>query len=397
MGLFKEVKKPVIKGASAGSGEISPLRPRDVEKTPPCADRCPHGQEIREVLVSLAQCQAYGRTPAQAIELAWKKITARNPFPAVCGRVCQHPCELACNRKAKDGAVAIHLIERSLGDYAIAHGMKLSKMAMNGGKPVAVVGAGPAGLSAAYHLARLGYTVTLFDAAPQPGGMMRYRMPRSVIPAEVLDAEIHNVLELGVQLKSGAQIEGGMVAELRRDFAAVFFAVGLQKASQLTVRGDGDGAVIAGELSGSSADYPAVEVTDLDPRVANSISPAIAQGRVVAEAIHAVLSGCQPDTKPAPPVIKAEKMKLGWYPAAPPHVEVPQSAQPGLSETEVVEEAKRCMSCGMCMDCESCWMYCTNNCFLKLPKGEHYKIKLEACNGCKKCADACPCGYIELN
>ncbi len=68
----------------------------------------------------------------------------------------------------------------------------------------------------------------------------------------------------------------------------------------------------------------------------------------------------------------------------------------GLSEAGALEEAKRCMSCGMCMDCESCWMYCTTNCFVKLPKGEHYRVKLEVCNGCKKCADACPCGYIEM-
>jgi len=90
-------------------------------------------------------------------------------------------------------------------------------------------------------------------------------------------------------------------------------------------------------------------------------------------------------------MITADKMKLDWYPASPCH-----ESTPGLSEPEVLEEAKRCMSCGMCMDCETCWMYCTNNCFVKLPKGEHYKLKLEVCNGCRKCAEACPCGYIEM-
>ncbi len=398
MGLFKEVKKPVIRAASPGSGEVSPLRPRYVEKTPPCADRCPHGQAIREVLVSLAQHQAYGRTPAQAMELAWTQISARNPFPAVCGRVCQHPCELACNRKSKDGAVAIHLVERSLGDYAIAHGLQLRKAETDGGRRVAVVGAGPAGLSAAYHLARHGYAVTLYDAAPEPGGMMRYRMPRSVIPAEILDAEIRNVLNLGVLLKCNAEINGQSAAELRRDCAAVFFAVGLQKPAQLTVKRDGEGVLVVGELPAGRTASAAAASTELDPRVANTISPAIAQGRIVAEAIHAALiAGRQADTKAAAPVIKAEKMKLDWYPAAAPHPEVPAEMRSGVSDAEVIEEAKRCMSCGMCMDCETCWMYCTNNCFLKLPKGQHYQIKLEACNGCKKCADACPCGYIELN
>jgi Pyruvate/2-oxoacid:ferredoxin oxidoreductase delta subunit len=174
--------------------------------------------------------------------------------------------------------------------------------------------------------------------------------------------------------------------------------MGLQKAAQLAVQRDGEGAVAVGELAPEPPAGPYSEVNELDARVANTISPAIAQGRSVAETIHASLSGRQPESKAAPPpVIKPERVKLDWYPAAPPHAEVAPALPFGLSEAEVVEEAKRCMSCGMCMDCETCWMYCTNNCFVKLPKGEHYKIKLELCNGCKKCAEACPCGYIELN
>ena len=399
MGLFKEVKKPAIKGATAGSGDISPLRPRYVEMTPPCADRCPHGNEIRDVLVGMAQASAHGRTPAQAFELAWQRIAERNPFPAICGRTCQHPCELGCNHKAKDGAVAVHLIERFLGDYAIAHGFKLTKSNGAVAEKVAIVGAGPAGLSCAYQLARRGYSVTVFDAAPQPGGMMRYRMPRSVIPGEVLDGEIKKLIDFGVQITCGSAIGRDVtLAAVRRDHAAVFFAMGLQKASQLAVKRDGEGGVAVGELAPESPAGPYLEVSELDARVANTISPAIAQGRSVAETIHAFLSGGQPKSKAAPaPVIKPERVKLDWYPAAPPHAEVAPAIQFGLTEAEVVEEAKRCMSCGMCMDCETCWMYCTNNCFVKLPKGEHYKIKLELCNGCKKCADACPCGYIELN
>ena len=399
MGLFKEVKKPVIKGATAGNGDVSPLRPRYVERTPPCADRCPHGNEIREVLVGIAQHLAYGRPAPQAFELAWKQIAERNPFPAVCGRVCQHPCELGCNRKAKDGAVAIHLVERFLGDYAIVHRFKHTKLNGACTERVAVVGAGPAGLSCAYHLARRGYAVMVFDAAPQPGGMMRYRMPRNVIPSEVLDAEIGKLLDLGVEIKCGTGIgQDVTLADLHRDHAAVFFAAGLQKPSQVVPKRDGEGAAVVGEPLSVAPAGPYTEVSELDARVANTISPAIAQGRAVAEAIHAFLGGLQPEGKPArPAVIKQEQMKLEWYPAAAPHAEVPAEIQFGLTETELVAEAKRCMSCGMCMDCETCWMYCSANCFVKLPKGEHYKIKVELCNGCKKCAEACPCGYIELN
>jgi Pyruvate/2-oxoacid:ferredoxin oxidoreductase delta subunit len=398
MGLFKEVKKPVIKSATAGNGDISPLRPRYVEKTPPCRAHCLHGNDVRGVLVTIAQAQAYGRTTAQALELAWRRITERNPFPAICGRVCQHPCEPACNRKQKDGAVSIHLLERFLGDYAIAHGFKLEKPKQSFDQPIAVIGSGPAGLSCAYHLARRGYSVTVFEAAPKPGGMMRYGVPRSMIPGEVLDGEIANLVSAGVELRCDCAVgRDAALDEVRRKYAAVFFAMGLQKPSQLMLKRDGEGIVVAGELHAEPPGGAYAEPDQFDARVGNTISPAIAQGRKVAEEIDALLRGCQPESKTAPPVIRSEQMKLGWYPAASPHADIPPAVQLGITEAEATEEAKRCLSCGLCMDCETCWMYCSVNCFAKLPKGEHYRIKLELCNGCKKCAEACPCGYIELN
>jgi NADPH-dependent glutamate synthase beta subunit-like oxidoreductase len=135
------------------------------------------------------------------------------------------------------------------------------------------------------------------------------------------------------------------------------------------------------------------------------VTIAISQGRFAAEAIDARLRGRTFDRPSPAPCIPAEKVKLDWYKPAPreqrPVVPVDQRApnteiEVGFSEQQAIAEATRCMSCGMCMDCETCWMYCTNNCFVRLPKGEHYKVKLEVCNGCKKCADACPCGYIEM-
>ncbi|MGZ4839631.1 MAG: FAD-dependent oxidoreductase [Terriglobales bacterium] len=398
MALFKEVKKPVIKGGATGNGGVSPLRPRYVERTPPCAAHCLHGNDVRDALVTIAQAQAYGRTTAQALELAWKRITERQPFPAICGRVCQHPCEQACNRKEKDGAVSIHLVERFLGDYAIAHGFKLEKAKANAGRAVAVVGAGPAGLSCAYQLARHGYAVTVFEAAAKPGGMMRYGVPRGVLPSEVLDGEIANLVAAGVEVRCGSAVGRDVSPDqLRRNYAAVFFAMGLQKPSQLALQREGDGAVVAGEMRAEVPDGAYAEPEQIDTRVVNTISPAIAQGRKVAEEIDAFLHGREPEKQVAPPVIKAEQMKLGWYPAAPPHAEIPPQIQLSMTEAEATEEAKRCMSCGLCFDCETCWMYCSTNCFVKLPKGEHYKIKLELCNGCKKCAEVCPCGYIEMN
>jgi Pyruvate/2-oxoacid:ferredoxin oxidoreductase delta subunit len=395
MGLFKEVKKPVIKHSAADAG-VSTHRPAYIAKTAPCIHSCPSGTDVRAWLVALAQHQAYGRTPAQAFELAWRKILEHNPFPAICGRVCQHPCELNCNRKAKDSPLAVNKLEQFVGDFAIANAMRAEKPASRGevSPRIAVVGAGPAGLSAAWHLARKGYAVTVIDAAPRPGGMMRSRIPRSVIPADILDAEIANILDLGIELRAGCVVGRDLsLEELQRSYQVVFFAMGLQKAAQLGLRAGTDGsAALIGELPAEPPEIPAEETTEAVPRVLNTVSVAIAQGRAVAEAISAHLEGRSAAQSAAAAVIRSESVKLDWYPAA-------QRVDGGevMTEAEVLAEAARCMSCGMCMDCETCWMYCSKNCFVKLPKGEHYKIKLDLCNGCGKCAESCPCGYIAMN
>jgi len=396
MGLFKEVKKPVIKHSVVdGAGGIS-LRPAYMAKTAPCIHSCPSGTDVRGWLVALAQHQAYGRTPAQAFEFAWRTILEHNPFPAICGRVCQHPCELNCNRKAKDGSLAVNKLEQFVGDFAIAQGLRMENSVppSDAASRIAVVGAGPAGLSAAWHLARKGYAVTVIDAAPRPGGMMRYRIPRSIIPAATLDAETANILNLGIELRTNCVVGRDVsLEELQRNYQAVFLAMGLQKAAQLELRaGSNRGAALIGTLPAEPPEIPAEEATEAVPRVLNTVSVAIAQGRAVAEAISAHLEGQSSAQSSTPAVIRAESLKLDWYPAAQRF-----DGDAPMTEAEALAEAARCMSCGMCMDCETCWMYCSKNCFVKLPKGEHYKIKLELCNGCGKCAESCPCGTIVMN
>ncbi len=395
MALFKAVKKPVIKSGGGGA-EISSTRPRFTEQPAPCIVHCPNGGDVREWLVAIAQHEAYGRTPAQAFEAAWRKIAEKNPFPAIVARVCSHPCEQSCNRKEKDGAVGIHMLERFVGDFAVSQGFQVEAAAQPMTAKVAVVGAGPAGLACAYHLARRGYPVTVIDAAPKPGGMMRYRLPRAVLPEAVLDGEIGRLQALGVEFRGECVVGRDVTVEqLRQDFAAVFFGIGLLKPAQMEVQQALGGGAVVGELPPEAPEVPTAEVQEIDKRVLNSVSPAVAQGRHVADAIDACLSGHSYERAPKREAIKADKMKIAWYPALPAHAEVPLDSH--LGEAEVVAEAKRCMSCGMCMDCETCWMYCTVNAFVKKPKGEHYQIKTELCNGCSKCADACPCGHINMN
>jgi NADPH-dependent glutamate synthase beta subunit-like oxidoreductase/Pyruvate/2-oxoacid:ferredoxin oxidoreductase delta subunit len=542
-----ETKKPV---------EMSPLRPKYAEKTPPCVSHCPNGVDIRGWLTTIAQAEAYGRTDEQALELAWQKIIDLNPFPAICGRVCPHPCEAECNRKDKDGSVAINALERFVGDFGIARGLKPTPLFppshLSEDKcrdKIAVIGSGPAGLSCAYQLSRRGFAVTVYEAFSQPGGMLRYGIPKYRLPREVLDAEIQRILDLGVELECGVIVGKDIPFEqLRNECKAIFVGIGAHKGLKLGVPGENTGNVLTGieflnlvnsgesvqvgnkvivigggdtaidaarisrrlgaevtilyrrtraempaiarEIDGALEEGVAIEFLTAPVRVLEDhgtatglacirmelgtpdasgrpqpvplvgsefeieastiiaavsqepefapvaelregkdwirtdewgatktagiyaggdnlelalVATAVYQGRMAAQAIEAHVRGrdlTRPETHPP-----ATRVIVDWHMEIERHerqrLPVEQRAldaeiEQNLSQDDAVEEAKRCMSCGMCMDCESCWMYCTNNCFVRLPKGEHYGIKMDLCNGCKKCAEGCPTGYLEL-
>jgi formate dehydrogenase beta subunit len=211
---------------------VRTMRPLYVDRLPPCNSACPAGENVQ---AWLAEAQA-GR-----YRQAWEIIARDNPLPAVHGRVCYHPCEDSCNRKDVDEAIGIHAVERFLGDLALEQRWTIQPDHAPSGKRVLVVGAGPSGLSAAWHLALLGHTVVIHDAGPLAGGMMHFGIPRYRLPREVLYAEIARIKKLGVQIVLNHRVDDLLGEKIRGQFDAVFLAVGahLSKRQDIPARDAG--------------------------------------------------------------------------------------------------------------------------------------------------------------
>ena len=566
---LKKVKKPAKIAASTGGGmSQSPFRPQYVEKKPPCMDTCPNGTKVRDYIQFIAQSESYDRPMDESLKQAFYMLTESNPLPSVTGRVCPHPCEDACNRGEKDNPVAINAIEMFVGDYGIKNNLQFKKLTDAPRKEkIAVIGSGPAGLSAAYHLAIRGYNVTIFEKYPETGGYLRYGIPRFRLPLDIIDAEVGRIKNLGVEIKTGVNIGTDItIDKLKSEFDAVFVAIGthepikmkmsgadspnvytgiefLQKAASGELKDAGKEVVVIGSDSamdagmvakrlganvtfiynkgtlsdvseikekgsaevkeghaegikfeflfalneiitengkavavklkkmklsekdasgrvhpiiieggqeltlkldtliysfGQKPDYKGMEnlaknqnneflKVDDNYLVANEdkifaggdilkfglVTDAIGMGRYAAYAIHKKFTGEQV-IKDERRIIKygdavnreGKNMYIAYFqtserqrrtsrdPLA--RVKDFDAILNDLSLDELILEAKRCMSCGMCFDCGSCFEYCSQSAVKKLPKGLHFEFHLETCNGCKKCAESCPCGYIDM-
>lgn len=221
--MNKEMEKPFAITLNVGSslanktGSWRTFRPVYLQRIPPCNNACPAGENTQGWLFH-AESGDY--------ETAWRTLTNDNPLPAVMGRVCYHPCEGACNRGKLDSAVGINSVERFLGDEALKQNWKFEKPAKESGKKVLVVGAGPSGLSVAYQLRRLGHKVTIMEAGPYAGGMMRFGIPKYRLPREVLDAEVQRIVDMGVELQLNTKVDNVQTAMQNGKFDAAFLAVG---------------------------------------------------------------------------------------------------------------------------------------------------------------------------
>jgi Pyruvate/2-oxoacid:ferredoxin oxidoreductase delta subunit len=343
-------------GFGGAAKDNSSARPEFVPKEAPCSHACPCGTDVRGFLTTLARGGERGLTEAEAIKAAFYLIADRNPLPAVCGRLCPHHCETGCTREPYDGGVSVNQVERAIAEAAINAAWPLRRLAQDTRSgAVMVVGAGAAGLSAAYQLARRGHAITLIDPHRQAGGELRYGIGPEKLPRAVLDAEIDRILALGVTFVGSAD----------------------------------EAAVAAGE--------PRVVKTktyeDGTPVATGAIAAAIHFGRHAATLMDAEMRRVPAVPAPTLPPVAADKVLLEHYPRRPRGEATGQTWSPG----EAIREAQRCLSCGACFECDNCWKYCPDQAVIKpLEKGQPYRFKLEFCQGCSKCAEQCPSNYIEM-
>ena len=202
---------------------------------PPCNAGCPAGENIQAWL---------SHTKAGRHEQAWRQLVADNPLPAIHGRVCYHPCESVCNRADLDSAVSIHSVERFLGDLALEQGWQFDAPPLRSGKRVLVIGAGPCGLSAAYHLSRLGHEVEIRDSGAETGGMMRYGIPAYRLPRDVLTSELDRIAAMGVRVTCGHKVEDLVAERADGAFDAVFAAVGAHLSKRVDIPARDAGRIV---------------------------------------------------------------------------------------------------------------------------------------------------------
>jgi Pyruvate/2-oxoacid:ferredoxin oxidoreductase delta subunit len=357
MALVKRVRPLGSRGGGSGPAQRrSSARPEFVPKEAPCAHACPAGTDVRGVLMTLARGEARGLADAQAVEAAFHLIADRNPLPAVCGRLCPHHCETGCTREPYDGGVSVNQVERAVAEAAIRASWALRRLeGAAAGTPVTVVGAGAAGLSAAYQLARRGYAVTLADPHDEPGGELRYGIDEARLPRAVLDAEIARILALGVAFSGRADLAAAEAAAARVVKTKVY--------------------------------EPGT------PVATGAIAAAVHFGRHAAALLDADVSGGAAAAPSKLPPVDKQKVQADYHP----HQPRGEAGGEAWTSAAAIAEARRCLSCGACFECDNCYKYCPDQAVLRpLAPGEPYRFKLEFCQGCNKCAEQCPSSYIEM-
>ena len=226
-----DITRPVdLSSHAEGTGHLRSRKPVYVDFMPPCNSACPAGENI-QAWMAHAQAGEYFE--------AFQVLVADNPFPAIMGRVCVKPCETGCNRTHIDTTVNIHAVERYIGDEAINKHWEIRYDALSTGKRVLVIGAGPGGLSAAYHLARMGHTVEIYEAGGHPGGLLWTGVPDYRLPKNILEAEISRIVKMGVKIRLNYKVEDLLMEKESGSFDAIYLSIGAQKIHEEDFTHDG--------------------------------------------------------------------------------------------------------------------------------------------------------------
>lgn len=521
---------------ASGTGAVRSRHPVYVDYLPPCNNACPAGEDIQAWLAKVS---------TEDYQEAWQILIADNPLPAVHGRVCYHPCENSCNRAAIDSTVSIHAVERFLGDLAREHSWKPAMQQRDTGKRVLVIGAGPSGLSASFHLRRLGHNVEIYEAGPLAGGMMHFGIPSYRLPRDVLAEEISRIEATGVEITLNKKVEDVLKEKEAGNFDAVFVAIGAHLAKKVdipardagqildavsflkdveaggqpllgrrvAVYGGGNTAMDAARtakrlgaaealiiyrrdmahmpahdfeaqealaegvkinwlrtISEIDADNLKVEIMRIEdgrpvgtgefetlqadslilalgqnadsaflqniPGVQfkqdgtvlvgqdmmtgaqgifaggdmvpseRTVTVAVGHGKKAARYIDGYLRGQSYAPAKKHPLIGHERLHM-WYQTSAParkekHLPATGAAQSfdeivgGLSATEALFEAQRCLSCGNCFECDGCLAACPENAVIKLGPGKRYRFDYQSCTGCAVCYEQCPCHAIDM-
>jgi NADPH-dependent glutamate synthase beta subunit-like oxidoreductase len=362
-------------------------------------------------------------------EEAFENIKFENPFPGVCGRICHHPCETHCNRNQYDEGIAIKALERAVFEHADREAVKRPIKMEKAGKKVAIIGSGPAGMTCAYFLAILGYDVTVFEASPVLGGMLRRLTPAYFLPKEVVDQEIKEIIDLGVKAKSNTEVGKDVPFEnIINEYDALFLGTGCEvsKISFLPSTVEMNGPLIKVDSLGRTSMpglYAGGDATSISP----TIVEAIGSGKRAAVGIdiwlrdadenifkylqkgnHGAISFvkylnknyvAQDDTLVSFKDLnttyfcKGSKAQVTELPIKALSSDFSETSS-GLAKDKAIEEAQRCFQCGQCTLCENCYIFCPAVAIRFDRKGSSLVIMRKFCKKCGICIEECPRGAI---